>query len=114
MERILDKDLEDLLQTRVYLSRTLRVFHFRDIIENWGISRSTLHRYSKPHLREYSREHARKVYEIYRGEDRSLCYRCKEPLKNHARCAHCTILLHDGMKSCPSCIGTRVRITITL
>lgn len=83
------------------------------------MSKRSLYRYKNPKSRELSREDARRnnAKRTKHGE----CEKCHEPIKNHARCLECRILLHSytltcrcgykhGQSSdgiyCDDCIGT--------
>lgn len=109
----LNSEQARILTTRVFISRSIGVFNLRDITTGWGISLATLHRYRSPEYRASSREHARRAYLTYRQSiQRGVCHRCEESLIGHARCSDCTILVHDDIETCQSCIDSRAQRTM--
>lgn len=101
MRALLNKPLTEILQTRVYISRSLRVFNLGQIAKEWEMARITIFRYNSPEYREYSRTIAKKQ-NLNKTTIKGQCQICPLPLKGHERCRSCTILIH-GEKKC-SCI----------
>lgn len=102
------------MNSRINLSRTLRVFSLKQIADGWEFSLSTLNRYNSPHYRQISVVHGRNSYVRYRaGIVKNQCYNCKETLIGHQRCQDCTILLHNpGARFCRNCFDVRFGSTV--
>lgn len=102
-----------LLESRAYISRHIRVFTIPDIAEAWTISPRTLLRYISEEDRELSRAAAKKRNLAYKTVDKSKCQICFSKLQGHARCKHCTMLIHGQPEcSCNGCIDTLVFIKL--
>lgn len=95
MREVLNGQQQEILKNRVYIARQIKIFDLKDISEHWKISIASIFRYNSPHLRESSRKYSRKVWDIERTRDKSVCQICFDPLKGHERCPICTQLTHD-------------------
>lgn len=101
------RDVEvDILANRVFISRTIRVFTIGDLSEAWKLSISSIYRYDSPTYREASRKGNRGAY----VPATINCHKCDEPIKDHARCKDCTILIHKGRR----CDGCNDRLTLDI
>lgn len=99
----LNKEEALILQNRIYISRTIKVFEIKAVAKSFDVSIGTLYRYTDEHYREVSRESSRKQTELIR-EKRSLLCQYGHPLKKHSRCKSCTCLLHEEGSYCEFCI----------
>lgn len=114
--RLLAGDEAMLFNARITIARATEAFSISELSRSWGIARATAYRYNSHEYRDRSLEDAKREYD--RGQEERLalhgrCYRCHEPLINHARCADCTILLHDPeSERCQSCIDTRAYLSL--
>lgn len=98
-----------LLNLGIYLSRETKLFTLKKLGTNWEISHRTLFRYNSPHDRDMSRKAAQSATERDKQIDRTLCFKCKDPIKGHLRCKDCTILLHGA--DC-NCISNAIALTL--
>lgn len=100
MKSKLNQKEADILGVGVYIAKKTKLFPLGVLSKNWSISRGTLLRYTSVDYRELSRRVARAATERNKQVDRTVCHKCLEPLENHARCPHCTILTHGERCNC--------------
>lgn len=109
MKKILNKNLEEILKSRVAIARDTFIFKIGAIAEEWEISKATLHRYDSEKYREASVFYEKKSRYLREKIDTSVCYKCHVKVLEHNRCRNCSILLHgeypyEGLYK--GCIGT--------
>jgi hypothetical protein len=96
MKHLIQSPFIELLKSRVHLSKSTRLLSIEGISKQWGISKITIYRYVYPHYRTLAQKRDKERYAHEKKRDKSKCQICKEPLKGHARCKICTILLHGN------------------
>lgn len=91
----LEAPLQEILHSRIVLSREAKLFKLTELAKNWDICYMTLYRYDSPKYREIARQQARRAT-IANKVDRTQCQICHTPLKGHLRCTDCTMLVHGA------------------
>lgn len=117
--RKLQKEIAEVLQTRVFIAKTTQVISQTDIAEGFDIGIRTLRRYSSEEERAETHTRSAEQYQRLKEIDTTICAYCKRKTETHARCEDCTILIHPlntdrnggslDMERCRSCMRAILR-----